>query len=75
MLSDKNKVVARTVLQTLVGVALVVPQLVDELGLPETAGWVAGVLAVSATVTRFMASDLGQKLMGALRTDEPTEKK
>lgn len=74
-MNDKNKVVVRTVLQTAVGVALVVPQLVDELGLNATAGWVAGVLAVSATVTRFMASPLGQKLMGSLRTDEPTNKK
>jgi hypothetical protein len=69
-MNDKNKVVLRTVLQTLAGVALVVPQLVNELGLPQTAGWVAGVLAVSATVTRFMASEIGQKLMGALRTDD-----
>jgi arginine repressor len=75
MLSDKNKVVIRTVLQTAVGVALVVPELVDQLGLSQTAGWVAGVLAISATVTRFMASPLGQKLMGALRTDEKTDKK
>lgn len=69
-MNDKNKVVLRTVLQTLAGVALVVPQLVNELGLPQTAGWVAGVLAVSATVTRFMASEIGQKLMGALSTDD-----
>lgn len=75
MLSDQNKVVVRTVLQTAVGVALVVPQLVDELGLQQTTGWVAGVLAISATVTRFMASELGQKLMGSLRTDDPDNKK
>ena len=52
-----------------------VPQLVDELGLPETAGWVAGVLAVSATVTRFMASDIGQKFMGALNTSIENDNK
>lgn len=75
MLSKENKVVLRTTLQTAAGVALVVPQLVDELGLQATTGWVAGVLAVSATLTRFMSSDLGQRLMGALRTDEPTDKK
>jgi hypothetical protein len=75
MLSDKNKVVVRTVLQTLIGLAVVIPVIVSELGLPETAGWVAGVLAVSAAVTRFMASDTGQKLMGFLRTDEPETKK
>lgn len=75
MLSDKNKVVARTVIQTLVGLAVIIPVVVSELGLPETAGWVAGVLAVSAAVTRFMASETGQKLMGALRTDDPVNKK
>jgi hypothetical protein len=75
MLSDKNKVVARTVIQTLVGLAVVIPVIVSELGLPQTAGWVAGVLAVSAAVTRFMASEMGQKLMGFLRTDEPDNKK
>lgn len=74
MLSDKNKVVVRTTLQTAVGVALVVPQLVDELGLKETTGWVAGVLAVSAALTRLMASETGQKLMGFLRTDKPDNK-
>jgi hypothetical protein len=75
MLSEKNKVVARTVIQTLVGLAVVIPVIVSELGLPQTAGWVAGVLAVSAAVTRFMASEMGQKLMGFLRTDEPDNKK
>lgn len=67
-LSHKNKVTIRTVIQTVVSVALVAPMVIDQVGGTEAAGWLAGVAAVSAVVTRFMASALGQKLMGALNT-------
>lgn len=67
-LSHKNKVTIRTVIQTVVSVALVAPLVVDQVGGTEAAGWLGGVVAVSAVVTRFMASAVGQKLMGALNT-------
>lgn len=67
-LSHQNKVTIRTVIQTVVSVALVAPLVVDQVGGTEAAGWLGGVVAVSAVVTRFMASALGQKLMGALNT-------
>jgi hypothetical protein len=67
-LSHKNKVTIRTVIQTVVSVALVAPLVIDQVGGTEAAGWLAGVAAVSAAVTRFMASSVGQKLMGALNT-------
>jgi len=35
----------------------------------------AGVVAVAGVVTRFMASELGQKLMGFLNTADETDKK
>jgi hypothetical protein len=73
-LSTKTKVTIRTVLQTIVGLALVAPLLVDQVGGVEAAGWLSGVVAVSGVVTRFMASDVGQKLMGFLKTDEPVNK-
>jgi hypothetical protein len=75
MLSNKTKVTVRTVIQTAAGIAVVAPLLVDQVGGTEAAGWLAGVVAVSGVLTRFMASDLGQKLMGALKTDEPTNTK
>lgn len=67
-LSPKTKVTVRTVIQTIVSVALIAPLVVDQVGGAEAAGWLGGVVAVSAVVTRFMASALGQKLMGALNT-------
>jgi hypothetical protein len=75
-LSHKTKVTVRTVIQTIVSVALVAPLVIDQVGGVEAAGWLAGVAAVSAAVTRFMASAIGQKLMGALNTsiENDTEK-
>lgn len=67
-LSHKNKVTIRTVIQTVVSVALVAPLVVDQVGGTEAAGWLGGVVAVSAVVTRFMASAVGQRLTGALNT-------
>ena len=74
-LSTKTKVTVRTVIQTIIGLAVIAPLLVDQVGGTEAAGWLAGVVAVSGVLTRFMASDLGQKLMGFLKTDEPTNTK
>lgn len=47
-MSDAAKRTARTVLQSAVGIAVVLPAIVDASGLPETLPWVAGALAVAA---------------------------
>ncbi|WP_306325209.1 hypothetical protein [Streptomyces venezuelae] len=68
-MSDAAKRTARTVLQSAVGIAVVLPAIVDAAGLPETLPWVAGALAVSAGLTRVMALDLVQDLLPSwLRT-------
>lgn len=74
-LSTKTKITIRTIIQTIVGLAVVAPILVDQVGGTEAAGWLAGVVAVAGVVTRFMASELGQKLMGFLNTADETDKK
>lgn len=74
-MSHKTKVTIRTVIQTVVGLAVVAPLLVDKVGGTEAAGWLAGVVAVSGVLTRFMASELGQKLMGALNTSIDNDEK
>lgn len=46
----------RTVFQALVGLAVILPVMVQAAGLnPETIPWLAGVLGVAAVVTRVMA--------------------
>ena len=49
------KTTVRTVVQVVLGLAVAVPFLVDELGLEKTGGVVAVVLATSAVITRIMA--------------------
>lgn len=69
-LTDANKKTLRTVLQTAVGVAAVLPLVVEAADIPASLPWVAGVLAVSGAVTRVMALDAVQKLLPKwLRTD------
>ncbi|MBX9423506.1 MULTISPECIES: hypothetical protein [Streptomyces] len=62
-MSDAAKRTARTVLQSAVGIAVVLPALVDASGLPETLPWVAGALAVAGGLTRVMALDAVQHLL------------
>lgn len=47
-MSDAAKRTARTVLQSAVGIAVVLPAIVDASGVPATLPWVAGALAVAA---------------------------
>lgn len=69
-LTDANKKTLRTVLQTAVGVAAVLPLVVEAADIPETLPWVAAMLAVSGAVTRVMALDAVQRLLPKwLRTD------
>ncbi|GAA3900089.1 hypothetical protein GCM10022244_07800 [Streptomyces gulbargensis] len=64
-MTDAAKRTARTVLQTAVGIAVVLPAIVDASGIPETLPWVAGALAVAGALTRVMALDLVQNLLPA----------
>lgn len=69
-MTNDTKRALRTALQTLVGVAAVLPLIVDAAGIPETLPWVAGALAVAGGVSRVMALPAVQKLLPSwLRTD------
>ncbi|MER5887310.1 hypothetical protein ABT160_26125 [Streptomyces sp. NPDC001941] len=68
-MSEAAKRTARTVLQAAVGIAVVLPALVDASGVPATLPWVAGALAVAGALTRVMAVPALQALLPSwLRT-------
>jgi len=70
-MKDSTKRTARTVLQTTVGVAVVLPGIVDASGIPASLPWVAGALAVAGGLARVMALASVQALLPSwLRTDE-----
>ncbi|MEV6326384.1 hypothetical protein [Streptomyces sp. NPDC051909] len=70
-MSEAAKRTARTVLQTAVGIAVVLPAIVDAAGLPETLPWVAGALAVAGALSRVMAVPAVQHLLPSwLRTTQ-----
>ncbi|MFH9741910.1 hypothetical protein ACH4MA_30010 [Streptomyces roseolus] len=70
-MSEAAKRTARTVLQTAVALALVLPALVDASGIPATLPRVAGALAVAGALTRAMAVPAVQLLLPAwLRTGQ-----
>jgi hypothetical protein len=71
-MSEAAKRTLRTVLQTAVGLCVLLPTVVDAAGVPDTLPWVAAALAVAAGVTRVMALPAVQALLPAwLRTDVP----
>ncbi|MFF5144038.1 hypothetical protein ACFY6U_30650 [Streptomyces sp. NPDC013157] len=71
-MSEAAKRTLRTVVQTAVGLCVLLPAVVDAAGIPDTLPWVAGALAVAAGVTRVMAVPAVQALLPAwLRTDTP----
>jgi hypothetical protein len=71
-MSDASKRTARTVLQSAVGIAVVLPAVVSASGVPESLPWVAGGLAVAGGFARVMALPAVQALLPRwLRTDEP----
>ncbi len=70
-MSDAAKRTARTVLQTAVALALVLPALVDAAGIPATLPWVAAALAVAGGLTRAMAVPAVQRLLPAWLRTEP----
>ncbi|MEU7011791.1 hypothetical protein [Streptomyces sp. NPDC046332] len=68
-MSDEAKRTARTVLQTAVALAVVLPAIVDASGIPATLPWVAGALAAAGALTRVMAVPAVQSLLPSwLRT-------
>ncbi|CAM5699878.1 hypothetical protein [Streptomyces aurantiogriseus] len=72
-MSEAAKRTLRTVLQTAVGLCVLLPAVVDAAGIPETLPWVAGALAAAAGVTRAMALPAVQALLpGWLRTGAPS---
>ncbi|MBD0838772.1 hypothetical protein [Streptomyces sp. TRM68416] len=74
MLKDSTKRTLRTILQTALGVAVVLPAVVDASGIPEALPWVAGALAVAGGFARVMAVPGVQTLLPAwLRTDDRGE--
>lgn len=69
-MSEAAKRTARTVLQTAVAIAVVLPAVVQASGIPSALPWVAGALAVAGALTRVMALPGVQALLpGWLRTD------
>ncbi|GHG76378.1 hypothetical protein [Streptomyces griseocarneus] len=71
-MTDTAKHTLRTVLQTAVALAIVLPAIVDAAGVPATLPWVAGALAAAGGLTRVMAVPGVQALLPAwLRTGRP----
>ncbi|MEV4474680.1 hypothetical protein [Nonomuraea sp. NPDC049504] len=62
-MSVETKRSLRTVLQTLVAIAIVLPNVVEVAGIPATLPWVAGALAVAGGLARVMALPAVQSLL------------
>ncbi|MFJ2718986.1 hypothetical protein ACIQCF_04460 [Streptomyces sp. NPDC088353] len=70
-MKDSSKRTARTVLQTAVGTAVMLPAIMSASGIPETLPWVAVGLAAAGGFARVMALPGVQALLpGWLRTDD-----
>ncbi|SDK45044.1 hypothetical protein [Streptomyces indicus] len=70
-MTEAAKRTLRTVLQTAVGIAVVLPALVEASGIPAGLPWVAGALAVAGGLARAMALPGVQQLLPPwLRTGE-----
>ncbi|MGY1456568.1 hypothetical protein [Streptomyces sp. SS8] len=68
-MSQEAKRALRTIVQTAVGLAVVLPAAVDAAGIPRTLPWVAGALAAAGGLARLMAVPGVQALLPAwLRT-------
>ncbi|GAA0423928.1 hypothetical protein [Streptomyces luteireticuli] len=74
-MTDATRRTVRTLVQTTVAIAALLPVLVDAAGLPTALPWVAGSLAVAAGLTRLMAVPGLQALLPAwLRTHSPDDR-
>lgn len=73
-MSEAAKRTLRTVVQTAVGLCVLLPTVVGAVGVPETLPWVAGALAVAGAVTRVMALPAVQAALPSwLRTSTPAD--
>ncbi|MFF3317273.1 hypothetical protein ACFYV5_17440 [Streptomyces sp. NPDC003035] len=70
-MSEAAKRTARTVLQSAVGIAVVLPAIVDASGIPATLPWVVGALAVAGGLTRVMAVPGVQNLLPSWLRSSP----
>lgn len=71
-MSEAGKRTLRTVLQTALAIAVLLPAAVDASAIPATLPWVATALAVAGALTRVMALPGVQALLpGWLRTEQP----
>ncbi|WKK26577.1 hypothetical protein QZH56_13860 [Streptomyces olivoreticuli] len=69
-MTDAARRTARTIVQTAVALAVLLPAIVDASGIPATLPWAAGALAVAGGLARVMALPGVQALMpGWLRTE------
>ncbi|MET9086226.1 hypothetical protein ACIPX0_22790 [Streptomyces sp. NPDC090075] len=62
-MTEPTRRTLRTVVQTAVGLCVLLPTVVDAAGIPATLPWAAGALAVAAAVTRAMAVPAVQALL------------
>jgi len=68
--SEDTKRSVRTVLQTAVGLCVLLPTAISSAGVPHTLPWAAGAVAVAGGLSRLMALPGVQKLLPFwLRTD------
>ncbi|WP_411141400.1 hypothetical protein [Streptomyces sp. x-80] len=71
-MTDAARRTVRTVVQTAVALAVLLPAIVDASGIPSTLPWVAGALAIAGGLARVMALPSVQALIPEwLRTAPP----
>lgn len=71
-MSDAAKRTLRTLVQTALAIAVLLPAVVDASGVPATLPWVAAALAAAGALTRVMAVPGVQAVLpGWLRTEWP----
>ncbi|MFR9795497.1 hypothetical protein ACL02U_06250 [Streptomyces sp. MS06] len=69
-MSDANRRALRTLVQTTLALAALLPTIVDTAGLPRTLPYLGGCLAVAAGLSRVMSLPSVQRLLpGWLRAD------
>lgn len=71
-MSEAGKRTLRTLVQTALAIAVLLPAVVDASGLPAALPWVAGALTAAGALTRVMALPGVQAVLpGWLRTEWP----
>ncbi|MBT2445918.1 hypothetical protein J7F03_02190 [Streptomyces sp. ISL-43] len=71
-MSEAAKRTLRTLVQTALAIAVLLPAVVDASGVPAALPWVAGALAAAGALTRVMALPGVQAVLpGWLRTEWP----